>query len=122
MSIKQYPIHELGFHERLQQELSTYTEKIIHEDGSVTINVVSNSYFLVNDTWNINVIGAISNFKEQFSNYKYSNKNIRFEVKSPSVNLEIKYVWYNKLFRDEWTLASAFVGQATHLRTRVRQF
>ncbi|KQB93387.1 transposase [Geobacillus sp. PA-3] len=116
MSIKQYPIHELGFHERLQQELSTYTEKIIHEDGSVTINVVSNSYFLVNDTWNINVIGAISNFKEQFSNYKYSNKNIRFEVKSPSVNLEIKYVWYNKLFRDEWTLASAFVGQATHLR------
>ncbi|MGG3809453.1 transposase, partial [Geobacillus thermodenitrificans] len=116
MSIKQYPIHELGFHERLQQELSTYTEKIIHEDGSVTINVVSNSYFLVNDTWNINVIGAISNFKEQFSNYKYSNKNIRFEVKSPSVNLEIKYVWYNKLFRDEWTLTSAFVGQATHLR------
>lgn len=116
MSIQQYHIHELSFHERLQQELSTYTEKIIHEDGSVTTNVVQNPYFLVNDTWNINVIGAIPNFREQFSNYKYSAKNIRFEVKSPSVNLEIKYVWYNKLFRDEWTLTSAFCGQASHLR------
>jgi integrase len=116
MSVQQHPIHELGFHEHLQKELSTYTEKIIHEDGSITTNVMRNPYFLVNDTWNINVIGAISNFKEQFLNYKYSNKNVRFEVKSSSVNLEIKYVWYNKLFRDEWTLSSAFAGQATHLR------
>ncbi|ABO68759.1 tyrosine-type recombinase/integrase [Geobacillus thermodenitrificans] len=117
MSIQQHHIHdELGFHERLQQELSTYTEKIIHEDGSVTTNVVQNPYFLVNDTWNVNVIGTIPNFKEQFSNYKQRAKNIRFEVKSPSVNLEIKYVWYNKLFRDEWTLTSAFVGQTSHLR------
>jgi integrase len=116
MNIQQYPIHELGFHERLQQELSTYTEKIIHEDGSVTTNVVQNPYFLVNDTWNVNVIGTIPNFKEQFLNYKATKKNIRFEVKSPSVNLEIKYVWYNKLFRDEWTLTSAFVGQVSYLR------
>jgi integrase len=116
MSIQQHHIHELGFHERLQQELSTYTEKIIHEDGSVTTNVVQNPYFLVNDTWNVNVIGTIPNFKEQFLNYKATNKNIRFEVKNPSINLEIKYVWYNKLFRDEWTLTTAFFGQVSHLR------
>jgi integrase len=116
MNIQRHPTHQLSFHERLQQELSTYTEKIVHEDGSVTTNVVQNPYFLVNDTWNVNVIGTIPNFKEQFLNYKYSAKNIRFEVKSPSVNLEIKYVWYNKLFRDEWTLASVFHGQATNLR------
>jgi integrase len=116
MSIQRRPIHELDFHERLQQELSTYTEKIIREDGSVTTNVVQNPYFLVNDTWNVNVIGNIPNFKEQFLNYKANKKNIRFEVKSPSVNLEIKYVWYNKLFRDEWTLSSAFVGQVSYLR------
>jgi len=116
MNIQQHPVHELEFHERLQQELSTYTEKIIHEDGLVTTNVVRNPYFLVNDTWNIDVFGTIPNFKEQFSNYRHSLKNIRFEVKSPTVNLEIKYVWYHKLFRDEWTLSSAFIGQSTYLR------
>lgn len=116
MNIQQHPTHQLGFHERLQQELSTYTEKIVHEDGSITTNVVQNPYFLVNDTWNVNVIGTIPNFKKQFLNYKATNKNIQFEVKSPTVNLEIKYVWYNKLFRDEWTLTSAFAGQASFLR------
>ncbi|MGX1984151.1 hypothetical protein EDD69_1301 [Thermolongibacillus altinsuensis] len=112
MNIQQQHIPELDFHERLQKELSTYTEKIIHEDGLVTTNVVQNPYLLVNDTWNMKVIGAIPNF----NNYKATSKNIRFELKSPSVNLEIKYVWYNKLFRDEWTLTSAFVGQVRYLR------
>ncbi|PER93733.1 transposase [Bacillus sp. AFS059628] len=117
MRIQQNHIHdELGFHEQLQQELSTYTEKNIHEDGKVTNNIVQNPYFLVNNTWNVNVIGMIPNFIKQFLNYTHTNKNLKFEIESPSVNLELKYVWYNKLFRDEWQLTSAFTGQVQHLR------
>ncbi|MEK5071792.1 tyrosine-type recombinase/integrase [Sporosarcina sp. FSL K6-1508] len=107
---------ELGFHERLQQELSTYTEKIIHKDGSLTKNVVKNPYFLVNNTWNVSFIGTIPNFSEQFATYAYMNKNIQFESVSSSINLELKYVWYNRLFRDDWTLISAFVRRARNLR------
>ncbi|QNU30671.1 tyrosine-type recombinase/integrase [Geobacillus sp. 47C-IIb] len=116
MNIQQHPIHQLSFHERLQQELSTYTEKTIHEDGSITTKVEPNPYFLVNDKWDINVIGTISNFKEQFSNYKDTHRYILFQVKSPSVNLEIKYVFYHKLFRDEWSLTTVWIGLAAILR------
>lgn len=102
---------EISFHERLQQELSSYLEKMIHEDGSVTTNVIENPYFLENDVWNVNILGEIPQFQEQWLNYKFSIKNLYFRVNSPTVNLEIKYVWYHKLFRDEWTLSSAFNGQ-----------
>lgn len=54
---------ELSFHQRLEQELSTYPEKTIHADGSVMVEHINNPYFLVNDKWNINFIGEIKHFK-----------------------------------------------------------
>ena len=113
--IEQQNIGELEFRE-IQQELSTYTEKNINKNGTITTNVVKDSYFLVNDIWNIDFIGRIANFKNLYSNYKYSTKNIRFETNNPTINMEFKYVWYRKLFQEEWSLQSTFIGQANNLR------
>lgn len=107
---------QIGYHERLQKQLATYIEKVINGNGSVTKREIHNPYFLVNDTWSIEFIGTIPNFQERYQEYNCFNKNVRFEVKSPSVNLELKYVWYNKLFREEWNLKSFFVGRITHLK------
>ena len=103
---------EIGFHEGLEKELSTYFEKTIHEDGSVSVEQVSNPYFLVNDKWNVNDIGEIKQFKEMAENYTYSNKNIHFRLNNPLVNLEVKYVYYKQLFNDLWTIKSVFVAQS----------
>jgi D-hexose-6-phosphate mutarotase len=81
--IKNVQVEEIGFHEGLQKELSTYLEKTVHEDGSVSIEQVYNPYFLVNDQWNINVVGEIKQFKEVVANYNYSNKNIHFRLSRP---------------------------------------
>lgn len=102
---------EIGFHEGLEKELSTYFEKTIHEDGSVSVEQVSNPYFLVNDKWNINDIGEIKQFKEMAENYTYSNKNIHFRFNNPLVNLEVKYIYYQHLFNDLWTIKSVFPSQ-----------
>jgi integrase len=107
---------ERSFHERLKQELSTYPEKVIHEDGTVTTRVVENPYFLENDVWNINVVGGIPQFRELFLNFREDIKNVYFREKKPSINLEIKYVWYHKLFGEKWSLVSVFHGQVTRLR------
>lgn len=107
---------ELGFHERLQRELSSYPVMAVQPDGTVDIQHEKNPYFLVNDTWNISFLKSIPQFQEMIDNYKGKIQNIRFQIKSPSINLEIKYVWYQKLFRDEWALSSIFIGQATNLR------
>ncbi len=105
---QQTNIGELGFHERLQQELSTYPVKTIHKDGSVTIEQVNNPYFLINDKWNINFLREIKQFKEQVATYKYSSKNVTFRFLNPKVNLEVKYVYYQRLFNDYWTINSIF--------------
>ncbi|TYR80875.1 hypothetical protein FZC66_11015 [Priestia megaterium] len=109
-------IGQIGYHERLQRKLATYIEKNINEDDSFIEQEIHNPYFLVNDTWNIEFIGAIPNFQEHYQKYNCKNKNVHFKIHSPSIKLELKYLWYHKLFLDEWTLKSNFIGQAPYLR------
>ncbi|WP_163102019.1 tyrosine-type recombinase/integrase [Peribacillus alkalitolerans] len=106
--VKNVQVEEIGFHEGLQRELSTYLEKTVHEDGSITIKQINNPYFLVNDKWSINVIGEIKQFKEVVANYKYSNNYLHFRFNNPSINLELKYVYYQHLFNDLWSVRSIF--------------
>lgn len=107
---------ELGFHERLQLELSSYPVNTVQADGSVSVQYERNPYFLVKDIWSISFFEAIPQFQEMRDYYKGTNRNIRFQINSPSVNLEVKYIWYQKLFRDEWAFSSFFMGMATNLR------
>ena len=76
------------------------------------VEQVSNPYFLVNDKWNINDIGEIKQFKEVEENCKYSNQNVHFRFNNPLVNLEVKYVYYQNLFNDFWSIKYAFVNQS----------
>ncbi|MGG0237790.1 tyrosine-type recombinase/integrase [Bacillus rhizoplanae] len=110
--IKNVQVEEIGFHEGLQRELSTYPEKTVHEDGSVSIEKVNNPYFLVNDKWNINVVGEIKQFEEEVAHYNYTSKNIYFRINNPSLNLEVKYVYYQQLFNDLWTIMNIFSAQS----------
>lgn len=105
-------IGEIGFHEELQKVLSTYPEKIVNEDGSVTVKQVKNPYFMVNDIWNINFLGEIKQFEEMVENYKFTNKNIYFRFINPSINLEVKYVYHHQIFNDLKTIKNAFGGQS----------
>nr|WP_168455249.1 tyrosine-type recombinase/integrase [Bacillus cereus]QEF20126.1 tyrosine-type recombinase/integrase [Bacillus cereus] len=108
---------QLEFHERLQRELSSYSVKTIEKDGSVAIHHVKDPYFLVNDIWNVDFLKNIPQFQEMAKNHsKRRRRNMRFEINSATVNLEVKYVWYQKLFKDEWAIGTVFGGQATSLR------
>ncbi|RXG08738.1 transposase [Bacillus cereus] len=110
--IKSFRTEEIGFHEGIQRELSTYPEKTVHEDGSVSIEQIKTPYFLVNDEWNINVVGEIKQFEEVVANFTYPNKNIRFRLSNPLINLEVRYVYYQQLFNDLWTIKSIFMTQS----------
>lgn len=119
--VNQIHYEEIGLHERLQLKLSAYPVKIVNKDSSITLENIKDSYFLVSDRWNIGFFGEIEQFEKVVDTYKGTNHDVHFGFKSPSVNLEIKFVWYHKLFQDEWTLTTAFSGQVTHLR-RVTSF
>ncbi|MBT2681807.1 tyrosine-type recombinase/integrase [Bacillus sp. ISL-35] len=112
-NIDNYFQHSL--HDQIRKELSTYMERTIEIDGSVTYKVVNDPYFLVNDHWDIRFIGNINNFKDQLENYYYRKNIIRFEIENPRVNLELKYLWYKRLFKDEWSLSTIYGVGATKL-------
>lgn len=51
--IQQVETEQLGFHERLQRRAVESSGEKTKHDGSVTIKRVKESYFLVNDIWDI---------------------------------------------------------------------
>lgn len=105
-------LEELGLHEHLQHELASYPAKIVGPDGSVTVQKVQTSYFLVNDTWNLDILETIPQFTELSEDYKGRTRNVHFAINSLSVNLEVKYIWYQKVFREEWSVITAFDNKA----------
>ncbi|WP_434290006.1 tyrosine-type recombinase/integrase [Clostridium botulinum] len=107
--------------DKITETLSKYTEKTINKDKSVTYTEIPTTYFLDNDKWHIDFFSEIKQFKEQVENYKYSAKNISFPFNNESINKEIKFIFYNKLFSDEWGLQAVLMGQMRSIR-RLAEF
>ncbi|UPW84008.1 tyrosine-type recombinase/integrase [Lysinibacillus sp. Ag94] len=96
--------------------LSSYEAKEVLGDGKLKTYKVEGDYFLVNDVWNVDTIGKIPNFAEQYKEYKNAGRKIIFSSENPSVSLELKFVFYLKLFNDGWRLSSAFNSNRTELK------
>ncbi|WP_002149243.1 tyrosine-type recombinase/integrase [Bacillus cereus] len=90
--------------------LSSYEVKEILSDGKIETYKSEDDYFLVNDVWDIHIVGQIPNFAEQYEKYKSKKSNITFSANNPSVSLELKFVVFHKIFDDGWSLSSAFNG------------
>ncbi len=88
--------------------LSSYEVKEILSDGKVKTYRAEDDYFLVNDVWELDTIGQIPNFAEQYKELKATRRKITFSSANPSVCLELKFVCYHKLFNDRWSLSSVF--------------
>lgn len=106
-----HSVPESDYWNLITSTLSSYEVKDISPNGKVKRSVVNDDYFLVNDVWNVNDIGQISNFEEQFKNYKGTGKNLKFPIENYAIGLEIKFVLYHKLFSDELSFYSLFSQQ-----------
>ena len=102
--------------EKITKTLSKYTEKKVNEDKSVIYTEIQTTYFLENNKWHIEFFGDIEQFKEEVENYKYSNKNIYFPFNNENINKEMKFIVYNKIFHDKWSLQSTLISQMSFVR------
>ncbi|PEC48921.1 tyrosine-type recombinase/integrase [Bacillus sp. AFS096315] len=103
----------------IRSTLSSYEVKNISSDGKVQKRLVEDDFFLVNDVWNVNDIGKITNFMEQFNKYKGAGKNLRFSAENHAICLELKFVFYHRLFNDELSFNSLFQHYNTLLNKLV---
>ncbi|AGK97136.1 tyrosine-type recombinase/integrase [Clostridium pasteurianum] len=93
------------YNEKIIDTLSSYTETYVEANRNVTYKIVKDNYFLINNDWNISFIGNIEQFKAQYATFQYAWKNIKLSFCSDyNLGLEIKYILYNKLFNNEWSL------------------
>ncbi|MGL5086609.1 MAG: tyrosine-type recombinase/integrase, partial [Clostridium sp.] len=102
--------------DKITETISKYTEKKVNKDKSVTYTEIPTTYFLENNKWHIEFFAGINQFKEQVENFKYSNKNISFPFNNENLNKEMKFIVYNKVFSDEWSLHSTLTGQMRFIR------
>lgn len=95
--------------------LTSYRDFISNSNNKLVCKEIKTSYFIENNVWNIEFFSNISQFKDKIKGWKKSN-NIQFNFINNNLNLELKYIWYKKIFNEEWALSTAFVFQATQLK------
>ncbi|MFK4475886.1 hypothetical protein ABH947_000069 [Bacillus sp. RC206] len=105
--------------ELITSTLSSYEVKDISNDGTVKRRLVKDDYFLVNDVWDVNDIGRIPNFEEQFNKFNRTGRYIKFCIENHNIDLELKFVFYHKLFNDDLSLSSLFNNYKTYVKRLV---
>jgi integrase len=92
---------------KIVNELSSYYLVLNTKDDSKKMFVKDN-YFLREDTWKFDEIVEMFQLTSQFPNYK-DNKIIRFNLQSPTMQLEVKYVFHQQILNFKWKLSTAFI-------------
>jgi hypothetical protein len=103
---------------RMSETLSGYTEKHISEDGMIKEDYIETEYFFKNDRWQASFFSDIPQFNGTITHIQ---KAIHFDFLQPLLNLEAKYIVYNKIFSGEWSINNVVANQDVELR-RVREF
>lgn len=79
-------------------------------DGSVTVELIKDPYYLDNDTWNMDYFLSLESFRHLKSK-RWANmqtQNLRFPFINSNLNLEAKYVFHQMTFSDAWSLSTTF--------------
>ncbi|PEN31708.1 transposase [Bacillus toyonensis] len=108
-------VEQQRFHQKIQDELANYTEGKVNKSKPIP-----DSYLLVNDVWDLDVITKIEDFME-YEKKKLKSKSLYFLAHNFSINLELKYIFYKKLFSQGWSLTNIFGGQRALLK-KLAQF
>lgn len=102
--------------DKITKTLSKYTERVINQDKTVTYTEIPTTYFLENNKWHIDFFNGIEQFKKQVKNYKHNSRNISFPFNNESINREIKFIVYSKLFSEEWGIYISLTSQMQCIR------
>ena len=104
------------YNDKIISELSKYIEISIGEDKSVNYKEVETDYFLENNTWHVDFFSNIAHLKEQYNRYEMRarSKNIHFNFNNLNLNREIKYLFQQKIFSNEWSISYSIVTQSKY--------
>lgn len=104
------------YNDKIISELSKYIEISIGEDKSVNYKEIETDYFLENNTWHVDFFSNIAHLKEQYDRYEMRarSKNIHFNFNNLNLNREIKYLFQQKIFSNEWSISYSIVTQSKY--------
>jgi len=94
----------------MRESLQYTPVKHFYSDGSFTVKMVKDPYYLDNDTWNMDYFLSLESFKHLKSK-RWANmqtQNLRFTFINDNLNLEAKYVFHQMTFSDAWSLSATF--------------
>ncbi|MCT2534654.1 tyrosine-type recombinase/integrase [Aquibacillus koreensis] len=110
-----------NFHNELKQDMSSFPAQIISRDGDVSFQERDDTYFLDNNKWGLDKIRGVNQFKLMVDSSPTIRKNIKFQLEEPSLNLEVKYIFFNRLFNNQWKLTTMFQSIQNPIR-RLTEF
>lgn len=109
------------FHKCIEENLSTFPEKTVHGNGRVTIKQIEDTYFLEKNQWHIDYFVSIKQFADSMASFATTRKNINFRFNNPTLNLEMKHVFFRRVFSGYWTINTIFGSKQNPLK-RLAEF
>jgi len=103
--------------EKMREALSCYPERYILPDGGMEIRQIKDDRFLRSDHWTLDMFTDIPQFRDAAQHGFHGPKNkIRFEFHYENLNLEAKFIAYNKVFRNHWSVPNLIYNQRQDIR------
>lgn len=110
-----------GSQQKITDALSKYSERLIDDHGTVCHIIKHDRRFLHASQWTCDLFSDIPQFQEALEKDFYrKNKPVRFEFPGENLNLEIRYIAYQRLFNSEWSLSNFFGNQHSQLGRAAR--
>ena len=106
---------------KIADALSRFTEAVVHEDRSVEYIVRQDSRFLEAECWTVGMFRDIGQFKENNGlDFRCDKRILRFNFPNETINNEVRFIVYHKLFRSDWSVSNLFTNRLFELSLSTR--
>lgn len=99
------------FNSRIRRTLMQTPVRRINDNGEEVVEAQTDTYYLSNSIWTGNQFKELPQFEETLTEdwfQKLSTRKLRFEFKQDSLNLELKYIVHQSIFKDKWSITGVF--------------
>ena len=108
-----------AFNSNLRRTLLETPIRRINERGEAEVELMPDTYYLSNSIWTGHHFKDLPQFEDTLTDQWFielSNRKLRFEFNQESLNVELKYIIHQSIFKDKWSITGLFRYRPTQYR------
>lgn len=108
-----------AFDSNMRRTLMETPIRRINERGEAEVELMPDTYYLSSSIWTGHHFKDLPQFEDTLTDQWFSelsNRKLRFEFNQESLNVELKYIIHQSIFKDKWSITGLFRYRPTQYR------